>query len=61
MEKPLTPGEAAKLLGVTMKTLSNWRGKRIGPRYVQAGGTIRYRPEAIDAWLVKHEVKTLEG
>lgn len=42
----LTPDEAASLLGLDTRTLSNWRYRGIGPVFVRLGGKVRY--SAID-------------
>lgn len=48
----LRPSEAARVIGVTPKTLSNWRGRGKGPSYVRVGQRgIFYRIEDLDAWL----------
>ena len=54
MPKPVpelyTPEEAAKLLKVTIGTLSQWRHAGIGPRYLKAGG-IKYELQDIVRYL----------
>lgn len=49
----LCPKEAANLLGVSTKTLSNWRYKERGPKipYIKIGGCIRYRLSEINKLL----------
>ena len=45
--------EAAKLLGVTRKTLANWRSLGIGPQYLKYGGRlgpVRYRVADLADW-----------
>lgn len=39
-DQTLTPNEAAKFLGVSVKTLNNWRSKGLGPAYVKYAGAI---------------------
>lgn len=41
---------AAAYLGITAKTLSNWRNVARGPRVLGAAGTPRYRKADLDAW-----------
>ncbi|HAT09016.1 MAG TPA: hypothetical protein DCS97_00095 [Planctomycetes bacterium] len=49
--------EAARLLGLHPRSLSNWRLRRTGPAWVRVGRrAIRYRPSAIAAWLDKNTV-----
>lgn len=47
--------DAAKLLGVSAKTLVNWRCLGKGPTYIRLGNSPRaqvlYRYEDLDAWL----------
>lgn len=39
-DQTLTPNEAAKFLGVSVKTLTNWRSLGKGPAYVKYAGAI---------------------
>lgn len=43
--------QAAEWLGVSPRTLELWRRQGNGPRFVKLGGAVRYRPEALDAYL----------
>lgn len=58
-EEHLSPREAAHLIRVTPKTLSNWRALNIGPRYTKLspgrGGRIRYPLSAIADFLSVRE------
>ncbi|KUJ64244.1 MULTISPECIES: helix-turn-helix domain-containing protein [Streptomyces] len=58
-EEHLSPREAAQLIRVTPKTLSNWRALNIGPRYTKLspgrGGRIRYSRSAIAEFLSVRE------
>jgi DNA-binding transcriptional regulator YiaG len=50
----LCPKEAANLLGVSVKTLSNWRTKkRKGPKipYIKLGKLIKYRLSVVNEFL----------
>ena len=41
----------AKNLGLSVKTLQQWRWKGIGPPYLKLGGwSVRYDPDAVDRW-----------
>jgi excisionase family DNA binding protein len=42
--------EAAVYLGLSEKTLANWRSRGIGPRYVRRR-SVRYRRADLDSWL----------
>ncbi|MFI0533553.1 helix-turn-helix transcriptional regulator [Streptomyces scabiei] len=58
-EANLTPAELATELGVSTKTLMNWRWQGVGPRYVKLtpgrSGRIRYRRRDVNAWLAASE------
>lgn len=46
--------EAAQMLGISPRTLANWRVQGRGPAYVRLGKSrspILYRVSDIDAWL----------
>jgi excisionase family DNA binding protein len=47
----LSTKEAARLLGVHYNTMSKWRIRGIGPRFVKIGTAIRYRRSDIETWL----------
>jgi hypothetical protein len=38
-----TPAEVAGVLRVSVKTLSNWRWRGVGPAWVKAGHSVRYQ------------------
>ncbi len=46
----LTPAEAAKVLRVSVRTLSLWRQQGTGPEYFMAGRLPRYRARDIAHW-----------
>ena len=43
--------EVAALLGVSQKTLANWRSAGLGPSYFKIGGRVRYDRAVILAYL----------
>ncbi len=49
----LTTTGAAQYLGLSAKTLNNWRclGGQRGPSFVRAGRAVRYDVRALDAWI----------
>lgn len=51
----LTPDELAAYLKVAVKTLAQWRWQRVGPPHLKAGGHVRYRRSAVEAWLEASE------
>lgn len=53
----LTPAEAAAVLSVPTGTLAQWRYRGEGPIYSKVGSVIRYRRNALDAWLTAAEVQ----
>jgi predicted DNA-binding transcriptional regulator AlpA len=50
-DKLLTPEAVAERIGVTEKSLTNWRGAGTGPAFVRAGRLIRYREADVTAWI----------
>lgn len=51
----ISPLELARDLGTTERTLSEWRIRGTGPAFIRVGRSVRYRPEAVDAWLLAQE------
>ncbi|MFE0413613.1 helix-turn-helix transcriptional regulator [Streptomyces tendae] len=52
----LTPAEVGALLGVTEKTLAEYRWKGTGPRFIKLGGNhrsapVRYPRAQLQEWL----------
>ena len=47
----LTTKEAAALTGLAPITLAKLRCSGGGPKFLKIGRAVRYRPEAVDAWL----------
>lgn len=47
----LTTAAAATLIGVGEQTLRNWRAGGEGPPAVTRGKMVRYRREALEAWV----------
>lgn len=61
MEPLLDTPEAARLLGVSRRTLETWVRKKRIPFIKLGGGTgrgtlTRFRPDALREWLRAHEV-----
>jgi excisionase family DNA binding protein len=59
----LMPAEqAAKYLGVTTRTLANWRSMGYpNVPYVKVGRCIRYSPTDLDTYIAKHSHNVGEG
>ena len=54
MPNLLTPEEAASKLGVTIRTLREWRKNAYGPKHLRLSHTkVRYKEEDINSWLVE--------
>lgn len=58
-ERLVCPSSAAERIGVSPKTLANWRWRRVGPAFIKLGdprgrGAVRYEIPAIEAWLAAH-------
>lgn len=51
---------AAFVLGISSRTLANWRCKGRGPAYIRLGkkrSPVMYRPSDVQDWIVEHQVK----
>jgi hypothetical protein len=55
LDSLIHPATLAYGLGSTQRTLSEWRIRGTGPAYIRVGRSVRYRPEAVDAWLLLQE------
>lgn len=53
----LTPDDLARMWQVSAGTIANWRTNKKGPEFVRIGGLVRYRPEAVQAWLEAQPTK----
>lgn len=50
--------EAARMIGVSPRTLAKWRQRGIGPQCVRLGyNLVVYRLSDIDAWIREHGVE----
>ncbi|BEQ16040.1 helix-turn-helix transcriptional regulator [Desulfoferula mesophila] len=47
----LVTTQAATYLNMSPRTLTNFRFRGGGPRYVKLGGSVRYRREDLDSWI----------
>ena len=55
------PKDAARVLGVSKRTLEEWRYRGIGPSYVkETERTILYPRRGLEAWLEKRAVQTVD-
>lgn len=49
-----SPAEAAKYLGITTRTMAQWRRTGRGPTYARLGGLtsrVRYEKSQLDQWM----------
>lgn len=51
----LTPSEAARALGINVRTLQRYHAQRIGPPRIKFGRQVRYRAAAVREWLLSRE------
>jgi excisionase family DNA binding protein len=51
----LTTEEAASALGLSRRTLEDWRLRGCGPRFVRLGGAVRYRPSELSRFVLRGE------
>ncbi len=54
----LTITEVSDYISTPVSTLYQWRSRREGPPSMKVGRHIRYRREAVDAWLLRLERST---
>jgi len=54
----LTIEEVMTLLRLPRSTLSNWRYRQVGPRYVRVGRQVRYPSSAVRDFLEEHTIST---
>ena len=57
-EQWINTEEAAQFLGVTTRTIANYRERGMIP-FAQVGRVIRYRREDLNRFLMEHYVKPL--
>src|SRR5450759_36672 len=51
----LKPDEAAAVLGMSPKTLANWRVSGYGPPWARFGGSVRYDSVRLYQWMESQE------
>lgn len=52
-QRLLTEQEVAISCSISVLTLRKWRCQKRGPQFVKIGSLVRYRPEAVDAWIAE--------
>ena len=58
LDSLITPATLAERLGLTQRTLSEKRITGTGPAFIRTGKSVRYRPEAVDSWLMSREFRS---
>jgi predicted DNA-binding transcriptional regulator AlpA len=48
----LTEKQAAQHLGLSPKTLRNWRSRGEGPSFLRLGSAVRYHSETLTSWAL---------
>ncbi|MCU0271096.1 MAG: helix-turn-helix domain-containing protein [Acidimicrobiales bacterium] len=59
-ERLWTIADVAGHLGVSERTVRTWQ-RKYGLPHLRIGGTIRFRPEEIRAWVDRHEAHPTAG
>lgn len=58
-DRLMDQGDVADMLGISTKTLENWRWRKTGPRYFKIGRLARYRMADVQEFiqtLIEQEV-----
>jgi len=55
MDEILTPQELAQNLKVRPGTVYSWLSRGVDIPHVKIAGTVRFRKEAVDAWILEKE------
>lgn len=56
LNPPINEHEAARLLGVAVQTLRNWRHQKRGPAYWKAGTRVNYLIEDLKNYREKRRI-----
>lgn len=56
MIQSLDEKRAAKILGMAVQTLRNWRHQRRGPVYVKLGRSVRYQMDDLENYIQKQKI-----
>jgi len=54
IETPVCTKVAARILGMSHRTLEQWRWKGIGPAFILVGRQVRYRMSDLHAYLARN-------
>lgn len=58
LDSLITTAMLAERLGMTERTLSEWRITGLGPAFIRIGESARYVPKSVDEWLLSQEHKS---
>lgn len=56
----LSPADLAEHLGVSIRTIYNWRSSNTGPQGFRVGRHVRYRRSDVEAWIVDQHRQAAE-
>ena len=51
LNPPVNEHEAARLIGVAVQSLRNWRHQRKGPPYLKISRSVRYKIEDLESYM----------
>ena len=51
LESLLGEHDVARITGLSVATVRRWRLLKQGPRFIKINSAVRYKPEAVSAWL----------
>ena len=55
----LRPEDVAKMTGLSVETLAQWRSQKRGPKFVKISrNCVRYRQSDLDGWVSERIVRT---
>jgi predicted DNA-binding transcriptional regulator AlpA len=52
-----SPADVAAHLQLPVKTLAEWRARKVGPQYLRVGRYVRYRWQDVEEWLAERKVQ----
>jgi hypothetical protein len=52
-----SPADVAAHLQLPVKTLAEWRARKVGPQYHRVGRYVRYRWQDVEEWLAGRKVQ----
>ena len=56
MKQSISETEAARILGLAVQTLRNWRCQSRGPKYLKLGRAIKYDIYEIEKYMHEHTI-----